>query len=240
MRVGPARNSARQSAEGRAAEGAQAARGPVENVEDAGVGGRSDVLVRTGHEEVVAAVVVPVAGGEAVVRPLVAGLDVTDNASGALVDQLAACGGQPPAGTPEHEHRAGLVGRADLVFADRDGEVGEAVAVEVSGRHVRAAEAVAFGGVPGTELRGLVHDPVAVRDETEVAAVDDVHHAGVRHSADVFTGCADGKVVVAVAVEVAGRPAVPEPVAGPRRYRGCHPSSGSIAACATREPAADP
>src|SRR5262249_45026005 len=97
-----------------------------------------------------------------------------------------------------------------------DPEVGEVVAVEVA-RHQRRADPRV--GVDGAAPVAFVPDLVAGRGETRGTAVQDVHEARIITERQVFARDADRQVVLAVAVEVAGRQARAEVVATLRSPR---------------------
>ena len=105
-----------------------------------------------------------------------------------------------------------LAGRAD-------GEVVEAVVVEVAAGQRVAEVVVAPRCVPLPKMASCVQNSCGRRSKAAVEAVDDVDLADPGGRAEVLLGDADGEVVDAVAVEVAGGEDVAEVVATPRRAR---------------------
>ena len=178
---------------------------------------------RHSDREVVSAVAVEVGGSEGV-SELVAGGDDVGNPRGVLVEEL-------PEGL-ERVHsirvavadldRAAAVETVDVLAGNADGEVVEAVAVEVPGNQ-RMAEVVALLGL--VDGRGAAL-PEVFRErgqlERDVAlAEEDLHlpDVGEGRERTVVAAQADGQVVDAVAIEVADRDRGSELIADARRMQ---------------------
>src|SRR5690242_2597484 len=119
----------------------------------------------------------------------------------------------PARAAPEHVHRAGLADAADGLARRRYDEVRVAVVVDVA-RGERVPELIVRRGV--MREPDLVQVDVLVTGvaQTVRAAVEDVHLARARLTGNRRAVFADREIVVTVAVEVAGRPVVPEATAG--------------------------
>ncbi len=126
----------------------------------------------------------------------VADLGRAGDPAGALEEGLAPGGGDAAAGAEQDGDRAGVVDAADVLAGNADGQVEEAVAVEVAGRQRRPEEVDRFGVVLGEEL-------AAGAGEAAGGAVQDVDRAGERDAADRLVRHAHGDVEAHVAVEVA-------------------------------------
>jgi len=186
----------------------------VEDVDLAGVVLDADVAVRSTDRQVVEVVPVEVAGGQ---RPAeaIAGRRRPEHAARAGAQRLAPFVEQPGGTAIEDVDNAHVARRAGVLEGDADGEVVEAVVVEVAHRQ-RVAELV-------VDLRHAV-DRVVLADEAAKAggrrAVDplvDPDPAGVgdrrrRTEFEVVTRRAGGDVGRAVAVEVPGDDGRAEPV----------------------------
>src|SRR5690349_2415443 len=88
-------------------------------------------------------------------------LGIVQDGSGPLVPELVVGSGQPTARTVEDVHRARIHDASDILFRHADRQVGEAVAVEITGRH-GAPEVVSLLGTVLESGRVLTPD-LAVR-----------------------------------------------------------------------------
>src|SRR5215217_2555976 len=184
------------------AEG-QAARRAGEQVDRPGVEGGADVLARGTDHQVGDAVAAQDAAGQRRAEG-VAGLGGPAGAA-ALEHGLAAGGDQPGRRTEQDGHGTGVAGRADVLARGADGQVEDAVVVEVA-RGQRRPELVAGLGVGLGEQRPA--------GEAAAGAHEDVDRAGGDGGADRLTGRPHGQVEDAVAVEVALGHGRAEPVPG--------------------------
>src|SRR5262249_28750197 len=119
----------------------------------------------------------------------------------ALVEQLGAGGGETRRAAIDDADGARVRRAADFLPRNADGEIAEAVAVEVAGGE-RAAEAVA--GLGRAAELALVPELVVVVGQARRAAVQDVDRAGVEDRPDVLARHTDREIGEAVVVEVAG------------------------------------
>jgi hypothetical protein len=102
----------------------------------------------------------------------------------------------------DHVDRAGLDDGAHALGRRADGEVDEAVGVEVAGAQARAEGVARLGGVehPGGVL--VEEDRRRLEGEARGRAAQELDRAGAGEAVDRLAGDADGEVVLAVAVIV--------------------------------------
>ena len=199
---------------GRAGRRRQPGGGAVEDVDRAGVADRPDILAGDADCEVEVAVAVEVPGGHRVAEEVVL-LERADDAPRTLAPVLGLGFDQPADRAVEHQHRSGAradreVHRDDVAVRDSDGQVREAVVVEIRGGE-RLSEAVAGSGVLARRAVQIPH--LAVRREEPCGPpIDHRHRSGLGCRSDRFPRRAHGQVERAVAVEIAGGQSLAEPL----------------------------
>src|SRR5215211_6682511 len=140
------------------AGGGQPVGGAIQDVDGPGIEGRADVLEGGPDSQVGEGVVVEVATGEGEAE-LVADLGHPANPAAALEPLLVPGGGEPADRAVQDGDRTGLGGGADAFGGHPDGQVGEAVVVEVPDAK-GGAEAIL--GLGGTEHpRGVLGEELA-------------------------------------------------------------------------------
>jgi hypothetical protein len=172
--------------------GGKAARRAGEQVDRPGVEGGPDVLTRSPDHQVGDGVAAQDAAGQGGAEG-VAGLGGPAGAA-ALEQGLAAGGGQPGRRAEQDGHGPGVAGGADVLARGADGQVEDAVVVEVA-RRQRRPVLVARLGIGLGEQRPA--------GEAAAGAHEHVDRAGGDHGADRLPGRPHGQVEDAVAVEVA-------------------------------------
>jgi hypothetical protein len=119
-----------------------------------------------------------------------------------LVPNLVVGGSQTSWSPIQDVDGAGIYGVTDVLAGDPDGEVAEAVEVEVTG-HESLPEAIALLGRTLYARRVLRPDLVVRRAQTRGAAVEDVDGAGIDDGAHVLTRDTDHQVAKAISIVIA-------------------------------------
>jgi hypothetical protein len=111
-----------------------------------------------------------------------------------LAEHLPAAVGEAVLVAVEHHHRTSVCARGQVLEGGADGQISEAVGVEVALGH-RGPEQV-------TRLRIALHDGLVRADQAALAAVDDVDRTSIQRPTRVLPRRANGQVVESIAVEV--------------------------------------
>ena len=120
-------------------------------------------------------------------------------------------------GSVQHDHRAAAIRAVGTsAIENADGQVVVVVGIEIASRECPAV-AIGFPGCEGQTIAVAIEDFRTAGVDTRHRTVDHHDCTGVIHSVDNLPTDADGKVVIAIVIEVSDCEAVAEIGAGLRR-----------------------
>ena len=179
---------------------AQAVGRAIEDVHGACGCVSADAFAGHADGEIIEAVVVEVAGFEGCAE-LIARLRIAGDAVLSLVPQLVVGGGDEIVGAVQHVHGAGAGEVADGFVRHADGDVVEAIAVEVACGDGAAEDIALLGALVHAE--GVLVKQLGVPGlDAARCAVQQADSPDIALAKEVFARHADGDVGEAVAVEV--------------------------------------
>ncbi len=187
----------------------QAASRSVEDLDAASREGAA-CFKRNTDSEVVAAIVVEVAGGQ---RPteLFEGRGLPFHARFVLMQPQAASRPGPLRAALHHHDRAGVEDASEVFLGHTDGEIVERIAIEVTRGEARAESISSFRRV-GHAVEVLMQEQAVLRREAAGIPEENKHRTGAHDISDVFARDAHRQVGQPVSIIIAGTHCRPEAV----------------------------